>query len=120
MLSLSKFIKKEIELRENLVGSGFLDAPPVTKTTLPNGKIAYKGDQRVTVLGKKTFHKPFFLHFSPFEDQTFWRHFPPNLLNLCYKNSGEIVSAHGFNSENTYIFYDTFVPDGWSFEEANE
>ena len=44
MLSLSKFIKKEIELRENLVGSGFLDAPPVTKTILPNGQTAYKGD----------------------------------------------------------------------------
>ena len=31
MLSLAKFIKKEIELRENLVGMGFLDPPPLTK-----------------------------------------------------------------------------------------
>jgi hypothetical protein len=30
MLSLAKFIKKEIQLRENLVGQGFL-APPQTK-----------------------------------------------------------------------------------------
>ena len=29
MLSLAKFIKKEIELRENLVGTGFLRAPPL-------------------------------------------------------------------------------------------
>ena len=27
MLSLAKFIKKEIELRENLVGTGFLHPP---------------------------------------------------------------------------------------------
>ena len=27
MLSLAKFIKKEIELRENLVGTGYLDPP---------------------------------------------------------------------------------------------
>jgi hypothetical protein len=29
MLSLAKFIRKEIELRENLVGTGFLDPPPL-------------------------------------------------------------------------------------------
>ena len=27
MLSLAKFIKKEIELRENLVGDGFIEPP---------------------------------------------------------------------------------------------
>ena len=31
MLSLAKFIRKEIELRENLVGSGLLDPPPIQK-----------------------------------------------------------------------------------------
>ena len=25
----------------------------------------------------------------------------------------------GFNADNTYVFYDTFLPDGWSFEDAN-
>jgi len=30
MLSLAKFIKKEIELRENLVGTGFLEPPAAT------------------------------------------------------------------------------------------
>ena len=29
MLSLAKFIKKEIELRENLVGDGFIEPPAV-------------------------------------------------------------------------------------------
>lgn len=33
---------------------------------------------------------------------------------------GEIVSTSGFNAENTYIFYETFVPEGWVFEDANE
>jgi hypothetical protein len=32
MLSLAKFIRKEIELRENLVGSGFLDPPSIQKS----------------------------------------------------------------------------------------
>lgn len=32
MLSLAKFIRKEIELRENLVGSGFLDPPSIKKS----------------------------------------------------------------------------------------
>ena len=32
MLSLAKFIKKEIQLRENLVGTGFLDPPGAKKT----------------------------------------------------------------------------------------
>lgn len=26
----------------------------------------------------------------------------------------------GFNAENTYVFFDTFVPPGWSFEDVNE
>ena len=36
MLSLAKFIKKEIELRENLVGAGFLDPPPLSKEMDPD------------------------------------------------------------------------------------
>ena len=47
MLSLAKFIRKEIELRENLVGSGFLDPPPIQK----NHK-EITADYRVTVLGE--------------------------------------------------------------------
>ena len=45
MLSLAKFIKKEIELRENLVGSGFLEPPKDPKDNTKN-------DHRVTVLGR--------------------------------------------------------------------
>ena len=26
----------------------------------------------------------------------------------------------GFNADNTYVFYDTFVPEGWAFEDAND
>lgn len=78
MLSLAKFIRKEIELRENLVGSGFLDPPPISKS---KGK--QSADTRVTVLG-------------------------------------EIVSASGFNAENLYIYYDTIVGEGWTFEDENE
>lgn len=42
MLSLAKFIKKEIELRENLVGTGFIN-PPEEKSDYNN---------RVTVVGE--------------------------------------------------------------------
>jgi hypothetical protein len=77
MLSLAKFIKKEIELRENLVGTGFIDPPPQENR---NSKDAVS---RVTVLG-------------------------------------EIVQASGFESENVYIMYDTFITDGWTFEDNNE
>ena len=42
MLSLAKFIKKEIELRENLVGTGFIN-PPDEKAEFNN---------RVTVVGE--------------------------------------------------------------------
>ena len=42
MLSLAKFIKKEIELRENLVGTGFIN-PPDEKAEYNN---------RVTVMGE--------------------------------------------------------------------
>jgi hypothetical protein len=77
MLSLAKFIKKEIELRENLVGTGFID-PPAQENR--NSKDAVS---RVTVLG-------------------------------------EIVQASGFESENVYIMYDTFITDGWTFEDNNE
>ena len=84
MLSLAKFIKKEIELRENLVGTGFLDPPPLQKEINPNtGEIVMESDYRCTVLG-------------------------------------EIVETVGFTAENTYIFFDTFLPDGWAFEESNE
>ena len=84
MLSLAKFIKKEIELRENLVGTGFLDPPPLQKAIDPNtGETVNYSDFRCTVLG-------------------------------------EIVETVGFQAENTYIRYDTFLPEGWAFEEANE
>lgn len=79
MLSLAKFIKKEIQLRENLVGTGFLDPPGSKKKHTGDEK---PGDFRVTCLG-------------------------------------EIVSTVGFNAEQTYVFFDTFVPDGWTFEDAN-
>lgn len=78
MLSLAKFIRKEIELRENLVGSGFLDPPPVKKH-----KNKQTADTRVTVVG-------------------------------------EIVSASGFNAESLYIYHDTLVSEGWTFEDTNE
>ena len=53
MLSLAKFIKKEIELRENLVGTGFLDPPPLTKEVDPNsGETIMNSDFRCTVLGE--------------------------------------------------------------------
>jgi hypothetical protein len=42
MLSLAKFIKKEIELRENLIGTGFIN-PPEEKAEYNN---------RVTVMGE--------------------------------------------------------------------
>lgn len=73
MLSLAKFIKKEIQLRENLVGTGFLEPPP-RGSDLPN---------RVTCMG-------------------------------------EIVDAQGFDAPKTYIFFETFLPDGWSFEDYNK
>lgn len=47
MLSLAKFIRKEIELRENLVGTGFLDPPPIQKQ---NKEVT--ADYRVTVIGE--------------------------------------------------------------------
>ena len=53
MLSLAKFIKKEIELRENLVGTGFLDPPPLRKEFNPNtGETTMSGDYRCTVMGE--------------------------------------------------------------------
>ena len=53
MLSLAKFIKKEIELRENLVGMGFLDPPPLTKEEDHlTGEIKMQSDYRCTVLGE--------------------------------------------------------------------
>ena len=53
MLSLAKFIKKEIELRENLVGTGFLDPPPLQKEVDPNTQeTVMHSDYRCTVLGE--------------------------------------------------------------------
>lgn len=53
MLSLAKFIKKEIELRENLVGTGFLDPPPLLKEEDPmTGETVMQSDFRCTVLGE--------------------------------------------------------------------
>lgn len=46
MLSLAKFIKKEIELRENLVGTGFLDPPA------PFNRSTKEAVSRITVLGE--------------------------------------------------------------------
>lgn len=63
-------------MRENLVGTGFLDPPGSKK------KDKSQGDFRVTCLG-------------------------------------EIVSTSGFNAEQTYVFFETFVPEGWTFEDAN-
>ena len=79
MLSLAKFIRKEIELRENLVGTGFLDPPPVYEHNGEKDK-HLDSDHRVTVLG-------------------------------------EIVSASGFNADKLYVFYDTLVNEGWTFED---
>ena len=76
MLSLARFIKKEIQLRENLVGTGFLDPPGGKKHSEPANEV------RVTCIG-------------------------------------EIVQTCGFDAESTYVFYDTFLPSGWSFEDAN-
>jgi len=33
---------------------------------------------------------------------------------------GEIVSATGFNAESLYVYYDTIVSEGWTFEDTNE
>ena len=55
MLSLAKFIKKEIELRENLVGTGFLDPPPLQKIeNEETGEMILESDYGCTVLGKKS------------------------------------------------------------------
>ena len=56
MLSLAKFIKKEIELRENLVGTGFLDPPPLYKYPGTDDIMEpYQSDFRCTVLGKQNY-----------------------------------------------------------------
>ena len=52
MLSLAKFIKKEIELRENLVGTGFLEPPRIEKLKDADNNELMKADLRMTVLGK--------------------------------------------------------------------
>ena len=30
------------------------------------------------------------------------------------------MEAAGFNSDNTYVFFETFIPEGWSLEDFNE
>ncbi len=30
------------------------------------------------------------------------------------------MSASGFSEENTYTFYEAFLPEGWTFEDYNE
>ena len=30
------------------------------------------------------------------------------------------MEACGFNAPNTYVLFDTIVPDGWAFEDVNE
>lgn len=50
MVSLSKFIKKEIELRENLVGTGFLDPPPIRKETVEKELYDQSNNKIVTQL----------------------------------------------------------------------
>ena len=96
MVSLSKFIKKEIELRENLVGTGFLD-PPTIKND-PIVKQAWDSQKReiVSIL-----------------DQT------NESADYRVTVIGEIVSASGFQAERLYIFYDTFLTEGWTFEDSN-
>jgi hypothetical protein len=47
MLSLAKFIRKEIEMRENLVGTGFLDPPSI----LEQGRTDFRVN-RVTAIGE--------------------------------------------------------------------
>ena len=55
MLSLAKFIKKEIELRENLIGTGFLEPPQNAVRRFANklrDKQEDEMEHRVTVLGE--------------------------------------------------------------------
>jgi hypothetical protein len=33
---------------------------------------------------------------------------------------GEIASTSGFECEMQYVFYEVFMPDGWTFEDYNE
>ena len=58
-------------------------------------KFHLSSDYRVTVLGKLRLISSFFI-------------------------LGEIVETCGFNSDNTYVFFDTFLPDGWRFEEDSQ
>jgi hypothetical protein len=48
MVSLSKFIKKEIELRENLVGTGFLDPPTMRKEIVEKELYDQKNNKIIT------------------------------------------------------------------------
>ena len=54
MLSLAKFIKKKIELRENLVGTGFLDPPRAAEkaATIEYEKLLESISTRVNVIGE--------------------------------------------------------------------
>ena len=51
-------------------------------------------------------------------ESLFWvgaRYYLSNFWSLI----GEIVETCGFNADNTYVFFDTFLPEGWAFEDAN-
>jgi hypothetical protein len=93
MVSLSKFIKKEIELRENLVGTGFIDPPAITEEQVQREFYNQK-DKNLVIESRKL----------PCADYRF------TFL-------GEIVQASGFNAERLYIFYDMFTTDGWTYED---
>jgi len=71
---------RELDLRQNLVGTGFLDIKKGSK------------ESRVTCMGNKA-----------------------TSIQL-----GEIVSAIGFQHEKTYCFFETFIPEGWTFEDDNK
>ena len=92
MLSLAKFVKKEVQLRENLVGAGFL-GPPSRKKRDRSGTRGLGQSQ----MQKKNVK-------------------PPVRVTVL----GEIVSALDFDAENIYIRYQLFLPPGWAFEDANE
>jgi len=75
MLALAKFVKKEIQLRENIVGTGFND--PV------RGKV-----DKTEALGYA-------------RDRNKQKVIPPTRVTVL----GEIVSTVGFLAETTYIQY---------------
>ena len=73
------------------------------------GETELSSDYRCTVLGKYQFK----IYLSSFQLNS-------HKLLVCFKFLGEIVETKGFAADNTYIFYETFLPEGWTFEESNE